>query len=188
MLQANRTGLAPSDPRADFFLLLAFTLNLLRFCRHPGGKDILLAAGQFRSPFLSSSDALFSSVSSPFADVFAILSHQPISLPAGKDVTPLFENLHGPKEERTLAKFLVGNLDGKDLPGNPPPDEFSVVLKAVSVASLLFGFGVSEGSETKGRLGPELSAGSGLAKGRSPCDASVFSLDPVASVFALDPV
>jgi len=47
-------------------------------------------------------------------------------------MTPLFEASHGPKERRTLEKFLVGNLEGKDLPGNPPPDEFSVVLKAVS--------------------------------------------------------
>ncbi|KAL8278407.1 hypothetical protein RQP46_009097 [Phenoliferia psychrophenolica] len=53
-----------------------------------------------------------------------------ILMGAGKDVTPLFETAHGPLEERTLAKFLVGTLVGKEVPAFPVADEFSRVLKA----------------------------------------------------------
>lgn len=57
-----------------------------------------------------------------------------ILMGAGKDVTPLFETSHGPAEERTLNKFLVGTLVGKDVPAFPAPDEFSRTLKAVRLS------------------------------------------------------
>ncbi|KAK4705223.1 hypothetical protein P7C70_g975, partial [Phenoliferia sp. Uapishka_3] len=53
-----------------------------------------------------------------------------ILMGAGKDVTPLFETSHGPMEERTLSKFLVGTLVGKAVPSFPVADEFSKTLKA----------------------------------------------------------
>ncbi|KAK4703724.1 hypothetical protein P7C70_g2494, partial [Phenoliferia sp. Uapishka_3] len=53
-----------------------------------------------------------------------------IYMAAGRDITPLFETSHGARETALLAKFLVGNLAGKDVPSYPVPDRFAQVLKA----------------------------------------------------------
>jgi cytochrome b involved in lipid metabolism len=50
---------------------------------------------------------------------------------AGKDITPLFEVNHGGRQLQLLQKFYVGRLVGKDHPGFPIPDAFSVTVKSV---------------------------------------------------------
>jgi cytochrome b involved in lipid metabolism len=52
---------------------------------------------------------------------------------AGRDATTHFIHTHGPKERATLKKFMIGELDGHDLPVYPEPDHFSKTVRAVSV-------------------------------------------------------
>lgn len=53
-----------------------------------------------------------------------------IGYAAGKDMTIAFHSYHTAKQHAILQKYLIGTLVGRDAPRFPPPDSFSIAVRA----------------------------------------------------------